>query len=67
MLKLPFSVVISLLPDEGPSLRVKTLFSKTFAGVSDSRVNNNNNNNKNTLVATHYTAAYNTTQFGWHD
>ena len=28
-----------ILPDEGPSLRVETLFSKTFAGVSDSRVN----------------------------
>ena len=32
-------MVISLLPDEGPSVRVETLFSKTFAGVSDSRVN----------------------------
>ena len=32
-------MVISLLPDEGPSLRVETLFSKTFAEVSDSRVN----------------------------
>ena len=32
-------MVISILPDEGPSLRVETLFSKTFAGVSDSRVN----------------------------
>ena len=32
-------MVISLLPDEGPSLRVETLFSKIFAGVSHSRVN----------------------------